>query len=66
MKKKIIISVVVAVIAIGVYITSRYVPNGSTAEKLSSLAAGMLTAIFLVSLASAFEYYKKNKKKTAE
>jgi len=65
MKKKIITCVVFAIIALGVYIASRFVPSNSTAERLSSLAAGMLTAIFLVSLASAYEYYKKNKNKPA-
>jgi hypothetical protein len=65
MKKKIITCGVLAIIALGIYITSHFVPNNSSAERLSSLAAGMFTAIFLVSLASAYEYYKKNKNKPA-
>jgi len=61
-KKKIITSVILAIIALGSYIASCYLPvTAKTADKLSSLAAGIFTGIFLVSLISMYEYYKKSK-----
>jgi hypothetical protein len=65
-KKKIITSVILALIALGCYLASRYMSvSAKNADKLSSLAAGMCTALFLVSLFSVYEHYKKDKDKTA-